>query len=100
MKCKILKIALVLLALAQFIDVWTTNRALAATNGGHEENPIMAFAMADLGHFWWLPKVALAVLFLYFAKTMREFSLRQAVLTGGVAKIYLVTLIANYFHLF
>ena len=46
---------------AQAGDVWTTNRFLASGHG-IEVNPVWAALQASLGTYWWLPKMALAVL--------------------------------------
>ena len=43
----------------QALDVLTTNHVLAL--GGHEGNPIVQAGQAYLGAFWWLPKLAMAV---------------------------------------
>jgi hypothetical protein len=40
----------------QILDVLSTNLVLA--KGGWEANPFELFAIADLGFWWWLPKVA------------------------------------------
>jgi hypothetical protein len=41
----------------QIADVITTNRVLA--NGGWEANPLGVWAMAHLGNYWAIPKLAL-----------------------------------------
>src|ERR1700757_4206775 len=43
----------------QIADVITTNRALTVP-GVWEANPLMAWAQAELGAAWWLPKLAVA----------------------------------------
>ena len=49
---------LVVLAVLQIADVWTTNRVIA--NGGREDNPALAWIMERLGGAWWLAKLAIA----------------------------------------
>ncbi|NDW32947.1 DUF5658 family protein [Salipiger sp. PrR007] len=49
---------LILFALAQLADVWTTERVLAA--GGREENPVIRFFMDRLGRGWIIAKLGLA----------------------------------------
>ena len=53
--------ALIVAALLQLADVWSTNRALSG--GGRELNPIIAWMMERLGPAWWVPKIALAAFF-------------------------------------
>ena len=43
----------------QIADIVTTNHALALP-GVWEANPLMAWSQAQLGAFWWLPKLAVA----------------------------------------
>jgi hypothetical protein len=43
----------------QIADIVTTNRALTIP-GIWEANPLMAWAQAELGTAWWLPKLAVA----------------------------------------
>jgi hypothetical protein len=43
----------------QVADIASTNYALS-TPGVWEVNPLMAFAQAELGALWWLPKLAVA----------------------------------------
>lgn len=47
------------LALLQVGDVLSTNRAKAM--GSFEVNPLMRWAQATLGAYWWLPKVGVIV---------------------------------------
>ncbi len=49
---------LILFALAQLADVWTTERVLAA--GGRELNPVIRFFMDKLGRGWIAVKLGLA----------------------------------------
>lgn len=88
------------IALAQPLDILTTNRALAAIPGAVESNPAEAFLMLHLGPAWWLPKAGLCLLFLYQALTIRQLNLRTWAILSAAAKVYLFVIISNYFHLF
>lgn len=50
-------------ALATLADVLTTN--LVLSKGGRESNGIVAWFMARLSRFWWLPKALLAAVFFW-----------------------------------
>lgn len=52
-------LASVLIALS-IADVLTTNAAHGMSNV-MEANPVMAYAQATLGGFWWLPKLAVTL---------------------------------------
>jgi hypothetical protein len=79
---------LVALALAQLLDVLSTNAVLANVPNATEANPVMHFAMDRLGEYWWLPKAALAALYLFFAARLRQAPRRLAVAIGGFASLY------------
>ncbi len=49
---------LVVLALLQILDVWTTNIVLG--NGGREDNPALKWIMDKLGEEWWIGKLGIA----------------------------------------
>lgn len=53
-------LALAVLALLQPVDIWSTNRFLAA--GVREAGPLMALAQRWLGGAWWVPKILLMLL--------------------------------------
>jgi hypothetical protein len=50
---------LIMFVTLQIADIASTNYALAIP-GVWEANPLMAFAQAELGTVWWLPKLAAA----------------------------------------
>jgi len=50
---------LIMFVTLQIADIASTNYALAVP-GVWEANPLMAFAQAELGVVWWLPKLAAA----------------------------------------
>jgi hypothetical protein len=63
---------IIALAVLETCDVLTTNHVVMG--GGFEANPLVAYQMALLGPFWWLPKVWLVLLIglaLPRAKTQR-----------------------------
>ncbi|MCK1671077.1 DUF5658 family protein [Bradyrhizobium sp. 150] len=43
----------------QVLDVASTEWALAACGTCHEGNPVVAATMAQLGAWWWVPKMVL-----------------------------------------
>ena len=55
------RLLLILLVELQFVDILSTNHALARP-GVWEANPLMALSQAKLGAVWWLPKLAAIVL--------------------------------------
>ena len=59
------RISLGKILLLQFLDVVSTNEALA--RGSREMNPLMALAQNELGAAWWLPKLAVSLLILVLA---------------------------------
>ena len=59
-----MRIAGLVIAVGQALDVATTNAVLAS--GGAELNPLMRISMAKLGSLWWLPKAALALFILAY----------------------------------
>ena len=67
----LLKLLLLAFVLLQVADAVTTNHLLLSPNLG-EENPIMAMAMAKLGSFWWLPKLATIAPLLFIAYRRRH----------------------------
>ena len=72
--------------LLQLLDVFTTNRVLAA--GGFEANPLMADVMARLGSLWWMPKLAIAL-----TCALVLFQGRRRFLAAGVAYMSVAVLI-------
>jgi len=50
---------LIMFVTLQIADIASTNYALGIP-GVWEANPLMAFAQAELGAVWWLPKLAAA----------------------------------------
>lgn len=87
------------LALAQPLDILSTNAALASVPGAFESNPVQAFLMVHLGSMWWLPKAALAVFFVYQAVTLSRMNKwTWALLTTGT-KTYVIVIACNFFHL-
>jgi hypothetical protein len=87
------------LALAQPLDILSTNAALAAVPGAFEGNPVQAFLMASLGGLWWLPKAALAVFFVWQAVTLSRMNRWTWALLATGAKTYAVVLVCNWLHL-
>jgi hypothetical protein len=87
---------LILIAVAQILDVISTNRALLS-GAGVEANPLVAAVMAMMGSYWWLWKVALAGFFAYVALTLQEVGLRRLALISALAKIYVVVIVSNFF---
>jgi hypothetical protein len=86
---------------AQPLDVWTTNRALAADRGSVEANPVMAFAMAHMGSAYWLPKLPVSIVllaFVYYAGRIKNPTVVAG--CGLVAKFYVMILLNNYFMWF
>jgi Domain of unknown function (DUF5658) len=53
------RLLLALFVALQFLDIVSTNRALAVP-GVWEANPLMAASQTALGAAWWLPKLAAA----------------------------------------
>jgi hypothetical protein len=83
--------------LAQPLDVWTTNRALAMDIGVVEANPVMAFAMEHLGSAWWVPKLLIALFALVVVAYMQRIRTRTIALAGSIAAAYTVVVLNNYF---
>jgi len=64
-------LTLALFLALQIADIVTTNRALTLP-GIWEANPLMAWAQAELGAAWWLPKLAVAAYLCVAASFMRR----------------------------
>lgn len=94
----IYRVSLAVIGLAQFLDVWTTDRALAAGNS-MEANPVARFLMDYLGSAWCAPKYLLGALAIVIAFQTSGKSVKPV--TAGVAmlvaKLYLFVLVSNYF---
>ncbi|HLZ67579.1 MAG TPA: DUF5658 family protein [Aliidongia sp.] len=90
---------IIALAVAQPIDILSTNSALASVPGAFEGNPVQAFLMATLGGFWWLPKAALAMFFVYQAITLSRMSKWGWALLATGAKTYAIVIVCNWLHL-
>lgn len=91
----VVRILLIMLALAQVGDIISTNAALAASPAAFEGNPMMRLVMAALGSYWWLWKVALAVFFVVYATQLRIITRRTFVLLGAVVKTYAFVVVSN-----
>ncbi|HLZ67881.1 MAG TPA: DUF5658 family protein [Aliidongia sp.] len=87
------------LAVAQGLDVMSTNAALAATPGAFEGNPVQAFLMAHLGSYWWIEKAFLAAFFIYVALTLTRMNKWTWALLATCAKTYAIVILCNFFHL-
>ena len=99
-KSRLIAQALILaLALAQPLDILSTNAALAATPGAFEGNPVQAFLMAHLGGYWWVEKALLAAFFVYVALTLNRMNKWTWALLATCAKTYAVVIVCNFFHL-
>ena len=85
-------LALGKLLILQFLDVVSTNQALA--RGSQELNPIIALAQTELGAAWWLPKLAVSlwVLVLALMMTKRKRPLPHKTLVAITAFYTLVVL--------
>jgi hypothetical protein len=82
--------------LAQPVDVWTTNRALALGLGA-EANPVMAAAMEHLGSAWWVPKLMLAIFMLVVLRKARNIPTRTAIFAAAMAGTYVLVTLNNHF---
>jgi hypothetical protein len=91
-----IKVLLVVVALAQIVDVLSTNRALAAGGGLYEANPVMGFSMTALGPFWWLPKFAIAIVLILLAIRLKRATMREFLLASLVEIAYLGVLVNNF----
>ncbi len=92
----VIKTLLVVVALAQFVDVLSTNRALAAGVGLYEANPVMGFSMSALGSFWWLPKFAIAAVLIGSAIRLKRATMREFTMAVLVQTLYLGVLVNNF----
>ena len=96
----LIKTLLVVVALAQVVDVISTNRALAAGMGLYEANPVMGFSMSALGSFWWLPKFAIAAVLIGSAIQLKRATMREFAMAVLVPTLYLGVLVNNYMGFF
>ncbi len=90
------RIMIGIVIIEQPIDVLTTNRALHYNMV--EANPIQLFAMEHMGSYYWLPKLAIVLLFLallYQAKVIK--SPVVLFVAALVAKFYFVVCLNTYF---
>ena len=62
---------LALFVALQIADILTTNHALARP-GVWEANPLMAWSQAELGAFWWVPKLAVVAYLSLSASFLRR----------------------------
>ena len=65
------RLLLILFVELQLADIVSTNYALAVP-GVWEANPLMAWAQANLGAVWWLPKLAVVAYLCVAATCMRR----------------------------
>jgi hypothetical protein len=61
-----------IIVVLQVMDCITTTRILAMP-GGVETNPLMAWCIDYLGAWWWLPKIAIAAVFVGYCLSCQEF---------------------------
>ncbi|HVJ55538.1 MAG TPA: DUF5658 family protein [Aliidongia sp.] len=92
----VIKALLVILALAQLVDVLSTNRALAAGDGRYEANPVMSFSMMHLGALWWLPKFAIAAFLVALVFRLKRATQREFLFSAIVGTAYLGILANNF----
>jgi uncharacterized membrane protein len=90
------KVLLLTVAVAQLLDVISTNRSLAAGRGLYESNPLMRLTMAEFGTAWWLPKLAIAAFLTVLALRMKRPSPRELPLTAFVVTAYFTVLANNF----
>jgi hypothetical protein len=75
----------------QIADIASTNYALAIP-GVWEMNPLMAFAQAELGALWWVPKLAVAgVLSAAAYRLQRRWPIIFAISVSGLAVLVNLT---------
>jgi hypothetical protein len=92
----VVRILLIMLALAQIGDIISTNAALIASPAAFEGNPMMRLVMGALGSYWWLWKAALAMFFVVYAVRLRVVTKRTFILLGIVVKTYALVVASNF----
>ena len=92
----VIKTLLIVVAMAQFVDVASTNRALAAGVGLYEANPVMGLSMTALGSFWWLPKFVIAAVLIGLAVRLKRATMREFAMAVLVQLAYLGVLLNNF----
>jgi len=89
-----MRIAGLVIAVGQALDVATTNAVLAS--GGAELNPLMRISMAKLGSLWWLPKAAIAIFILAYVFSRRTpVPTRRIIALATIALASSAVIIAN-----
>lgn len=83
---------------AQFLDAWSTDRALLVA-GTIEANPVAAWFMSEFGAYWAFPKYAMGVAAIFAAYRLYHFqpSRTATAFALTIAKVYTVVLLNNYF---
>lgn len=83
---------------AQFLDVWTTERALKVV-GTTEANPAAAWLMETFGSYWCAPKYFMGVVAIGAAFYLTRYKPSRLVTFTAftIAKIYALVLVNNYF---
>jgi hypothetical protein len=100
MKVAFIRFSCVSIAIAQVLDIYTTNKALAEMPGAVEGNPVMAFSMYALGEWWWLVKAAAVIWLIWmtvYAQPDNISRLRIAVHIKLLI-LYAAVLANNIFH--
>jgi len=87
------RLLLILLVELQFVDILSTNHALARP-GVWEANPLMALSQAKLGAAWWLPKIAAMAL----VAAVAPWSRRQWPIVAMVS-VSCIAVLTNIAHL-
>ncbi len=77
-----------LLVLLQIPDIWTTNRILAL--GGREMNPGVRLLMRLGRRWWWLPKLAIALVAAWYMAVSGDPEGRVALIVCNVAYVLVV----------
>ncbi len=90
---------LAFLALAQFLDVVSTNAVLASVPGAAEGNPVMLAAMGHLGSAWWLVKLPAIALCLSGALWLPLLTPRLRAVIVMVSAFYAVVVAFNFANL-
>lgn len=83
---------------AQFLDAWTTDRALLVA-GTIEANPVAAWLMSEFGAYWAFPKYAMGAAAMFAAYRLYDFQPSRTTTAIGftIAKVYAIVLLNNYF---
>ena len=83
---------------AQFLDAWTTDRALLIV-GRTEANPVAAWLMSEFGTYWAFPKYAMGAAALFAAYRLYNFqpSRTATAFALTITKVYAIVLLNNYF---